>query len=235
MTETTNASPRPAPWGLLWLDLETTGLEPREDGILEIAYHLTDFEYPYAPKSVSQYRGHYLVQSPFARAVADDNLANRVVQEMHDKSGLAARIREHYLEERADATARAEGIAFRPRYTLTAPTTIEADLLTLSQDWPLEDKDARVVLAGNSVHFDLGFLRVHFPAFARRLSYRVFDVSSTLMFCRSLGMPAPPKVEPAHRAMEDVEHSMRTAKACAEWMRVHGPRSPVSDPEREKA
>ena len=94
---------------------------------------------------------------------------------------------------------------------------VEQELLFLSQDWPLE-KDRKVVLAGNSVDFDRGFLRKHMPEFAKRLSHRVSDASSYYRFCRDLGMPRRPKPENAHRAAVDVRESLELQRACAIWV-----------------
>ena len=45
----------------------------------------------------------------------------------------------------------------------------------------VEPREAR--LAGNSVHVDLGFLRVHMPDLAAHLHYRIVDVSSVAELC----------------------------------------------------
>ena len=117
---------------------------------------------------------------------------------MHEKSGLLAEL------ESEDAG----GVDM---------ITLDHDLGALAQDWPT-DRDERVMLAGNSVHFDLGFLRRHLPQIARKLSYRVFDVSAVSAYCRSLGMPRLPKNE-AHRAEVDVDSSIGQALACERWLR----------------
>jgi hypothetical protein len=75
------------------------------------------------------------------------------------------------------------------------------------------------VLAGDSVHFDLGFVRYHMPTLAKRLSHRVYDVSAIKLFCRSLGMPKiERKEDPVHRAAGDVLRSIEHAKYCADWL-----------------
>jgi oligoribonuclease len=138
------------PHHLLWIELETTGLDPREDHILELAFILTEFHYPYDIIT----RGHYLVNGPGRQMLLAGECGD-FIQDMHGVSGLRAAL------EKAENT--------------TTLPTIESDLLALSERWP-GSKDEKVVVAGNSVHFDLGFLRHHMPSFAKRLSYRVFDV-----------------------------------------------------------
>ena len=182
-------------FALFAVDVESTGLDPERDRLLELSYALTRFEYPYEQMGgVSM--GTYLVAGGF------DHLknANAFVQAMHEKNGLAAAL---------DPS--------NERTTKTSLATIESDLLRLSDGWPLE-KEERVVIAGNSPHFDLGFLRVHLPAFAARLSYRTFDASGFYRFCLSLGMPPLPKPEEAHRAAEDVRRSLELVRACGAWV-----------------
>lgn len=80
---------------------------------------------------------------------------------------------------------------------------------------------AKFTLLGNSVHFDLRFVRRLFPKFAKRLSHRVIDVSAISLFCQSLGMPKP-EGAPAHRAMADVDESLRLLASFRKWIRDSG-------------
>jgi oligoribonuclease (3'-5' exoribonuclease) len=169
-------------------------LDPKQHGILELAFVLTEFRFPYLTLN----RGHYLVNGP-ARLELIEGRSDDFIRSMHEASGLTLDL--SFVEN-----------------TTTLPT-IEQDLLQLSERWPLEDKNARVVIAGSSVGFDLGFLRQHMPAFAKRLSYRVFDVSVMKMVCRSMGMPyEDEKTEPSHRAPEDIEYSIQRMKDCVDWL-----------------
>ncbi len=191
MTTTTPSEPH----ALFWCDIETDGLDPRQHGILELAFVLTEFRFPYSKIT----RGHYLVSGP-ARLALLEGRSDEFIRNMHEASGLRA------------ALADAEN-------TTTLPT-VEADLLQLSEErWPLEDKNAKVVIAGSSVGFDLSFLRQHMPAFTKRLSYRVFDVSVMKMVCRSMGMPyEDEKTEPSHRADDDIHYSIQRMRDCVRWL-----------------
>ena len=185
------------PAWLFWCDCETTGLNEKESSIVELSYMVTEFNYPYALSTNGVSRGTYLIRGP-----GRDNLINGrcslAIQEMHSNNGL---IKD--LEDESKTTSL---------------FTVESDLLAISEEWTTE-KDKRVVIAGNSVGFDLRFLQQYIPAFASRLSHRVFDVSSMSTQLRSLGMSRLPKSSaPAHRALEDVESSLLQARACADWV-----------------
>lgn len=100
----------------------------------------------------------------------------------------------------------------------TADTTVqdaEQELLAIVPY--CEDKEDRWILAGATIHFDMRFMQKYMPELARRLSYRLYDVSGIKLFCRSLGMP---KLEPgkAHRAMPDVLESISHGEQCAVWL-----------------
>jgi oligoribonuclease (3'-5' exoribonuclease) len=198
------------PFALLWIDLETTGLRPEEDVILECAWRLTDFRYPYEPivdADGKQIQGHWL----FSTIRDVRGTCDPYVQAMHDKSGLFAEI----AAAKEGASARE---AWRPNKGTMGE--LNATLLALSQDWPVGKgaRDRMVRLAGNSVDFDRSFLRKHLPEFAARLSHRVFDASNVYSACRSLGMPQLPKPEEAHRAEEDLLRSIQLARTCGEWI-----------------
>ena len=124
---------------------------------------------------------------------ADVAALSPYILDMHTKNGLLA------------ACAR----------STTTVAEIEEHLLTLVPEVTGDDKPT---LAGSSVHFDHGFLRVHMPRLAARFSHRHYDVSAVKLFCRSLGMTKVPKAE-AHRARADILESIEHARVCAEWLR----------------
>src|SRR6188474_130726 len=111
---------------LLWIDLETTGLNPRTDRILEVCAYIAEFNRPLC--------ADYLINV----AIRDDGEGlNDFVREMHSHNGLLA----------------ACSLAGLPL------AEVEAALIErLAADTEPDDK---IMVAGNSVHFDLGFLRVH--------------------------------------------------------------------------
>jgi oligoribonuclease len=170
---------------LFWTDLETTGLDPAKDSILEIAVLEADLSAPFDWTT--------RLHTPL-RWKGDPASLQVKVRTMHETSGLLAACSE-------EATTLAD---------------VEAELLEVIPE--VEDYGERPTLAGSSVHFDLSFLRVHMPRLAARFSHRVYDVSAVKIFCRSLGMPKDlvPRAE-AHRALADVEESIRHARACACW------------------
>ena len=61
---------------------------------------------------------------------------------------------------------------------------IEDDLLDIVPE--VEDKEERPILAGSTIHFDLGFVRAHWPRLAARLSHRCYDVSAIKLVAPSV-------------------------------------------------
>ena len=176
---------------LYWLDLETTGLDPNADNILEVALAVSVLERPFEVTDVMS----AVLRYPSATDSKDAPASlHPVVEEMHTKNGLLAECRRSLL-----------GVA-----------DVEENLLSLVPE--TTDREDTPTLAGSSVHFDHAFLRVHMPRLAARFSHRHYDVSAVKLFCRSLGMPKPPRAE-AHRAAPDVLESVEHARLCARWLR----------------
>uniref|UniRef100_A0A061SG93 Oligoribonuclease n=1 Tax=Tetraselmis sp. GSL018 TaxID=582737 RepID=A0A061SG93_9CHLO len=122
----------------------------------------------------------------------DDILAmNDWCQEHHHSSGLVQRCRESNvsLEE-----AEEQVLGFVRRCVPNA---------------------GQALLAGNSVHNDLSFLRVHMPRLAAHLSYRICDVTTVVELSKrwypKQWMNAPRKKN-AHTAMSDIKESIKELK-----------------------
>lgn len=209
----------PAPRALLFLDVESTGLDPHIEHLLEITAVLTSFQHPYTETR----RRSLLVFGPGShRLLAGE--CDPFIQDMHERSGLTAALRSvvepletthanvmlRYVledEERRPVTGRIE---FAEKVLLDLVDSVG----------PIEDKDERVVLAGSTVAFDQGFLRVHMPELTKRLSYRTFDVSALRMFAQGLGWQAPPRGEIAHRTSADVDYSLSLAREIGRWVQA---------------
>lgn len=175
----------------LWLDLETTGLDPSKDHILEI-YALR------APFKGPTDRFDPIIEATIR--VPEHVVLSDFIRDMHTESRL--------LED--CEPDREFSMSGNPIYRNI--TEVEDVLLERTSPHELYH------LAGNSVHFDLGFIREHMPRFVKRCSHRCFDVTAIRLFCESTGM-RPPAAKKAHRARADVEESIELAMHCERWVR----------------
>lgn len=175
---------------IVWLDLETTGLEPHEDFPLELGLVLCDdgpggtFEEKFSFSTTISYGGIF-------RALVEERLAgDDFVRSMHEKSGLLEEVR------------RGVGMSLFDLDTYLVALFPNAEPRSLT-------------LGGSSVHFDLSFITAHLPEFRKLLSHRVLDVSALKIFERTHGDPNEPQSTAStaeHRALPDVRFSIQEAK-----------------------
>jgi len=169
----------------LWLDLETTGLDPATGLILEVAAVLCedargdDFSAPlWASTAV------YHTPEALAAVAIDD-----FVRRMHTSNGLFADVRESRV----------------------SIEDVDMVLETTCEHLAPGRKHA-ITLAGSSVHFDLAWVRVHLPKTAERLSHRVFDVSTLRRAVDSWGPKVEWPVRDTHRALPDIMATIEEAR-----------------------
>lgn len=164
-----------------WIDLETTGLNPQTDRILEFAMVLTDDQLRPLAEPVVRALGLH------RQAVLDPFIVN-----MHTKSGLLAECFESTIDLGvviAEAEQRLDGAGFGN----------------------FEKKEDRPIIAGSSIHFDKGFLQAHAPGFLDKFHYRLFDVSMLKEFARAYTpsvYESRPKPAMTHRALPDIRYTM---------------------------
>jgi oligoribonuclease len=170
---------------LVWVDIETTGLDPEEHLILEVALVVTDAnlvtlaEWSGVRGFVSTADVHEL------NAMYGDTLA------MHTESGLlaevlASEVTEFKLEEAANQFLEDQGLEF-----------------------------GRSPMCGSSVAFDRAFLSSYMGDLAKWFHYRNFDASTVATFTRMLrpDIEFPPRVR-RHRALDDVRRSIEIVRTC---------------------
>lgn len=86
--------------------------------------------------------------------------------------------------------------------------TVEEEVLNLIRRY--EPRKRRAYLAGNSIHFDRGYLSKYMPSIVEHLASRHLDVSAVGMWTRSLfGKDiATYKAPRPHRALDDLRRSI---------------------------
>lgn len=178
---------------LFWLDLETTGLDPRECVILEAFGFCTDLELnpvspgnrfgPIPPEDLHSYVVHYDETPPM----------NEWGTTTHTDSGLLAELPVSGMSLRDVEDALIQQLFLLPA--------------------PVPEGDANLVLAGNSVHFDRSFLNVHMPSLASMLSHRNFDVRTLQYAAQWTSSLLMPPASAKHRAKPDLLYSYEVAKA----------------------
>ncbi len=178
---------------LVWIDCEMTGLDLRRDALIEIAVLVTDGELNVLGEGID-----------LVIHADDDALAGmpEVVREMHAHSGLTDAVR------------------------ASTVTLAEAEQLALAYVREHVPEPRSAPLAGNSIATDRGFLTRDMPELDGHLHYRMVDVSSVKELCRRW-FPrvfyAKPEKGLAHRALADIEESIRELDYYRRTLFVAGP------------
>jgi oligoribonuclease len=189
---------------LVWIDTETTGLNPRphtnDKGLhrgpatlLEVACIVTDDEY----KEIARYQA----VTDEARRVNFEHV-EQVVLDMHAQNGLWG---ESLAVGKPLDVVDEELAKFLDEHAIVIPP--------IGPDGKAQP-DVKPQLAGSTVSFDRGFIEKYLPKSNLRLHYRNVDVTTMNEIARRTWRPvyeARPnnKGGVAHRAMPDIEESLR--------------------------
>jgi len=75
----------------------------------------------------------------------------------------------------------------------------------------------KIILAGNSIHRDVAFLKIEMPEFAARLHHRLLDVTAWKIYFQLAYGKEIDKSSP-HLAMKDVELSIQELKSYSQYL-----------------
>lgn len=182
-------------------DIETTGLDPKEDFILEVAWAITDEHFNF----ISDPQSYIVEPTDWYTVFNRLSGAPKVVRDMHEESGLMAAIKS------PEST-------FLPLYRIYDRMVLD---ITRARRFGGEQTH----LAGMSVGFDREFLAAHgfddlFTGGRPLFHHRILDISSLkLMFgSAGVGYKRASNIGP-HRALNDVIEGIDQARIFMDYVR----------------
>lgn len=170
---------------MVWLDLETTGLDPEKNTVLEIGIVVTNEEL-----ETGLEWSKIIIPN---QSYLDD--MNDLVREMHTKNGLL------------------EDLKSGVKPALWVQEAEDEAIKTLEVLFGFEGNQEKVPLCGSTISFDRSFLVKWMPRLDKYFHYRSIDVSSIKELVKYWypELPERPKNE-IHRAIPDCHESIELLK-----------------------
>lgn len=174
----------------IWVDIETTGLDPATGLLLEVGFRITDVEL-----NLIDHNEWQIWEDSYDGIVGIDPWCHKLdefIRNMHFKSGLL---------------------------DLDGPGGEPLDKVAeQAYDWLITHNVGKTdPMCGSSVQFDRGWLLVHMPYVESLFSYRNIDISTIKELCRRLNPDLYSKLEKysskreMHRVMPDLEDTCSEA------------------------
>lgn len=168
---------------IVWIDIETSGLDPEQDKILEIAAIITDMK---GNKTSDSFSSLVHVDN-FSQVI---NQSSDFAKKAHEKSGLWAEL-----------------------WNNKTPSISEVEEKIIEWLTKNTQDDTVLYFGGNSIFLDRAFTKNYMPKFYRKITHRSIDVTSISLTVRSNRTNTPwfPKNQ-NHRALQDINDSINEYK-----------------------
>ena len=183
---------------ILWVDIETNGLDPSEHCLLEVAFILTDknlCEISRFERIVLPPPPDVVIGIPPRADLVEmaKNKANDFVKEMHTVNGLWEAVEQ-------------DGVSL---------SHSQRDILSWLLRTIKKGRYEKPIIGGASCNFDKSFLEEHMPEIPKLCHYRIMDVSvlkrQMEWWVPSFSSLEEPDKSKPHRAMADIEFTIREA------------------------
>ncbi len=208
---------------LCWIDIETSGLDPNRDHILEVACVITDGSL----REVARWEHiTYYEESEVLSRVDASN--ERAVLEASELTGVNPYVIRMHLENGLwAASAKEITRVYGPPTPCVGRRGLPDQVCSADEQLsdfikahcPQTGEKIGPQLAGSSVHFDRSFLKVDMPLTHALLHYRHLDTTSINELARRVWLDAysgrPAQDGVAHRAMPDIQYSLGVARYYA--------------------
>lgn len=185
---------------LLWIDCETTGLDPEGNALLEVAAVITDERPEVFPR---------VFQGVLVRDNVDDLCWNKFAREMHEKNGLIDELQLPAMVEERETFMPGSLTPIKLDYGRYGSVN---ELEEALEDWCYSTIQALchyrhlaiptrgLPLAGSNPGFDRDWLEEWMPGFSKLIHYRSFDMNTLYYF---FGTKKEKDARP-HRALDDL-------------------------------
>ena len=196
---------------ILWTDIETTGLNPNSNHVIEIALVATDDD---LNRIGSDFTMTIRPPDSALRALKGDHPSPQIdpyVIKMHQDNGLT---------EELEAGGDAHGDVYVQRLSYTVAKAVDwmagvGVITDAGRTFP--------PLGGLSVHFDRMFIGQHLPSLLKYINHRNYDVRSLIMMFRGVlgfsDVERYPLVEAStHRALEDIHATIQSARQIVSYI-----------------
>jgi len=216
---------------IVWCDIESTGLNPRKDHLLEVAVVITDDE-------LNEVANATVVVQPVGVTNIDALEMDPKVRKMHTVNGLFEEVKKTPLHRyegelqlidvvkaafknvppvEIDSCAQCRESKSK-HSTSVPPPDMKARLLCQAEGYNGSEFVTKLVpaitqtpMAGSTISFDRAFLKEHMPKLEAMFSYRSIDVSSLVELAKRWApgiYDGRPKKADAHRGLADVRESI---------------------------
>jgi oligoribonuclease len=200
---------------LAWIDLETTGLFPHKDVVLEVACIITDDDLEVLGTFNEVI--HHPIALEFAKYTEEDLLTPDNYNALQRETGVQRKVIEMHIK---NGLWRASAMA-NPREANYVDTALGDFIRFYTRgDAPQ--------LAGSTISFDRSFLEVHFPDTTSAIHYRNLDVTTLNEMVRRNWRGVHderPRGESNHRALDDIKASIETYRYYVDvfntWSKVN--------------